>query len=84
MLYETRTALQKAGLCGPYVLLPHSMSGLEALYWATQYPNEVEAIIGLDMAMPKAYENKNLVPHLLRLHYWVCYGEQDCLASYLH
>lgn len=62
MLYETRTALQKAGLCGPYVLLPHSMSGLEALYWATQYPNEVEAIVRLDMAMPKAYENKNLVP----------------------
>lgn len=31
------------------------MSGIEALYWAQQYPEEVTAIIGLDMAVPEAY-----------------------------
>ncbi|BDR54492.1 alpha/beta hydrolase [Bombiscardovia apis] len=62
MLGETRAALAAAGVDGPYVLLPHSMSGLEALYWAKRYPSEVEAIIGLDMAMPEAYETRNLVP----------------------
>lgn len=62
MLGETRAALQGAGVTGPYVLLPHSMSGLEALYWAQKYPDEVDAIIGLDMAMPQAYETRNLVP----------------------
>ncbi|MDD6178279.1 MAG: alpha/beta hydrolase [Clostridium sp.] len=43
MLSETRMALEKAGIEGPYVLCPHSMSGLEALYWAQKYPEEVEA-----------------------------------------
>ena len=40
MLSETRMALEKAGIEGPYVLCPHSMSGLEALYWAQKYPEE--------------------------------------------
>ena len=57
VLSETRAALAAADIGGPYVLCPHSMSGLEALYWAQQYPEEVEAIIGLDMAVPEAYEN---------------------------
>ena len=57
VLGETRAALAAAGVNGPYVLCPHSMSGLEALYWAQQYPEEVEAIVGLDMAVPEAYDN---------------------------
>ena len=42
-------ALDKAGIQDPYVLCPHSLSGLEALYWAQKYPDEVEAIVGLDI-----------------------------------
>ena len=57
VLSETRAALAAADIDGPYVLCPHSMSGLEALYWVQQYPEEVEAIVGLDMAVPDAYEN---------------------------
>ena len=53
---ETREALLLSGISGPYVLLPHSMSGIEVLYWAQQYPEEISAIIGLDMAVPSAYE----------------------------
>ena len=34
MLEDTRTALSKAGLQAPYILAPHSMSGLEAIYWS--------------------------------------------------
>lgn len=56
ILNETRAALEKGGIEGPYILCPHSMSGIEALYWAQQYPDEVEAIIGLDMAVPGYYE----------------------------
>ena len=41
---------------GPFILLPHSMSGLEAIRWAQLYPEEVEAIIGLDMATPQTYK----------------------------
>ena len=57
VLSETRAALAAADIGGSYVLCPHSMSGLEALYWAQQYPEEVEAIVGLDMAVPEAYKN---------------------------
>ncbi|MBR5390133.1 MAG: alpha/beta hydrolase [Clostridia bacterium] len=55
LVEEDRNALNSAGLNGPYVLLPHSMSGLEAIYWAQNYPNEVSGIIGIDMAVPDAY-----------------------------
>lgn len=60
ILNETRTALDKAGIAGPYILCPHSMSGIEALYWAQKYPEEIEVIIGLDMAVPEAYEAYNI------------------------
>lgn len=56
VLNETRLALELAGESPPYVLLPHSMSGLEALHWANRYPDEVAAIIGLDPATPPIYE----------------------------
>lgn len=56
VLAETRRALELAGESPPYVLLPHSMSGLEALHWANRYPEEVAAIIGLDPATPPIYE----------------------------
>jgi len=57
MLEETRKALELSGEDGPYVLVPHSMSGLEAIYWAQIYPHEVKAIIGLDPAIPDVYED---------------------------
>lgn len=60
MLENTRTALSEAGISRPYVLCPHSMSGIEALYWGQKYPSEVSAIVGLDMSVPEAYENMQI------------------------
>lgn len=67
ILDDTRTALSRAGIPGPYVLCPHSMSGIEALYWAQLHPEEVEAIIGLDMAVPQAYEDYQINLPMLKL-----------------
>ena len=67
ILSETREALAKAEISGPYILCPHSMSGIEALYWAQMYPEEVMAIIGLDMAVPVSYEDYNINMPLLKL-----------------
>ena len=67
ILADTRAALSAAGIDGPYVLCPHSLSGIEALYWAQQYPGEVEAIIGLDMAVPQAYEDYQTSLPMLKL-----------------
>jgi pimeloyl-ACP methyl ester carboxylesterase len=60
ILRQDREALSKLGMEGPYILCPHSMSALEAIYWAQEYPEEVQAIIGLDMAVPKVYDEMNL------------------------
>ncbi len=67
VLEDTRTALKKAGIEAPYILCPHSMSGIEALYWAQQYPEEISAIVGLDMAVPSAYEDYNINMPMLKL-----------------
>ena len=45
---EIRLALSLAGFPPPYVLMPHSVSGIYSEYFATKYPNEVAAIIMLD------------------------------------
>lgn len=67
ILEDSRAALLSAGVAGPYVLCPHSMSGLEAIRWAQKYPEEVKAIAGLDMAVPAAYEEMPINPVTLRL-----------------
>lgn len=70
ILEDTRTALAAAGLHAPYVLCPHSMSGLEALYWAQKYPDEVSAIIGLDMAVPEYYDSMNINIPIMHIASW--------------
>ncbi|ANU54416.1 alpha/beta hydrolase [Acutalibacter muris] len=70
ILEDTRAALSASGLAAPYVLCPHSMSGLEALYWARKYPDEVSAIIGLDMAVPEYYDSMDINIPLMRIAGW--------------
>ncbi len=55
LLSYYREVLSKIGEEGPFVLLPHSLSGLEAIRWKQKYPNEIKTIIGLDMAVPAQY-----------------------------
>ena len=50
-----RQALAALGEAGPYILVPHSMSGLEAIRWKQKYPDEVAAIVGIDMATPLSF-----------------------------
>lgn len=53
---EIRTALRKAGFKAPYILMPHSISGIYSEYYASKYPEEVEAIISLDGTSTAYYE----------------------------
>lgn len=53
MVQEIRTALYKLNINPPYILMPHSMSGLYSLYYANNYPSEVLGIIGIDMSLPQ-------------------------------
>ena len=67
VLSETRQALAKAHVSGPYIILSHSMASLETLLWQEKYPSEVKAIIGLDWALPESYSHLKMHPQLLRL-----------------
>lgn len=60
MLWEIRTALQRAGEKPPFVLMPYDMSGLDALYWAQTYPFEVSGIVGLNMSLPGHYVHRKI------------------------
>ncbi|WP_339258093.1 alpha/beta hydrolase [Lysinibacillus sp. FSL K6-3209] len=55
ILEQTREALMKSGNKPPYILVPHSISGIEAIYWAQKYPKEVKAIVALDIGLPSQY-----------------------------
>ncbi|PKN99330.1 MAG: alpha/beta hydrolase [Chloroflexi bacterium HGW-Chloroflexi-4] len=45
---EIRLALSQAGYEAPYILMPHSASGVYSEYYAAKYPEEISAIIMLD------------------------------------
>lgn len=57
ILEQDRAALRQAGIFPPYVLVPHSFAGLEAILWASRYPEEVRGVAGLDPAVPEVYRN---------------------------
>ena len=50
---EIRQALREAQILPPYTLVPHSISGLQALYYANKYPEELAGIVGLDISVPQ-------------------------------
>lgn len=80
VLSETRQALAKAHVSGPYIILSHSMASLETLLWQEKYPSEVKAIIGLDWALPESYAHLTIHPQILRMARW---GSQLGLLRYL-
>lgn len=52
MTEETRHCLEKMEVKAPYVLVAENTAGLQAIYWQNAYPDEVTAIVGLNMAYP--------------------------------
>ena len=57
---DVHTALHAAGVKGPYVLMGHSISGLNSQAFADQYPDEVAGYVGLDPSLSNAkfFENR--------------------------
>ncbi|MNO23768.1 haloalkane dehalogenase [compost metagenome] len=56
---ELRSALQQADIPGPYTLLSHSASGIYSVYYANKYPDEIQAVAGIDITLPQAVEYFN-------------------------
>lgn len=45
---DYRTALRNANVEAPYTLMAHSLAGVYASYWVSQYPDEIDSVILLD------------------------------------
>lgn len=45
---DYRKALKNADVEAPYILMAHSIGGVYATYWASIYPDEIEAVVFLD------------------------------------
>ena len=45
---DYRTALKNANVEAPYTLMAHSIAGVYASYWVSQYPDEIDSVILLD------------------------------------
>lgn len=68
IIAEDRGALKASGIEPPYVLAAHSYSGFEAVYWANTYPEEVRAVLSMDMAIPElAVQQSNELTETKRL-----------------
>lgn len=68
---EIRSALKELKMSGPYILMPHSISGIYSMYYAQKYPDEVEAIIGIDETVPNQTKNNkddDMEPNLTLLN----------------
>ena len=52
-VYEIHTALKSLGEKGPFIMMPHNKAGIYTQHYTYTYPNEVEAVIGLDSCVPK-------------------------------
>ena len=70
VLAETRQALSQANVTGPFIILSHSIASLESLAWQEKYPDEVKALVGLDLALPSSYEDLKDNQSLLTVAYW--------------
>lgn len=57
--HEIREALKKAGFTPPYILMPHSASGVYSEYYASRYPGEIKGIIMLDTTSTGETVTKN-------------------------
>ena len=64
LVEESRTALRALDILPPYILAPHSYSGFEAIWWANTYPDEIKAVLGLDMGLPNMMKAQaKEIPH---------------------
>lgn len=81
---ELRSALQQAGIPGPYTLMPHSASGIYSMYYANKYPDEVQAIIGIDITLPQAVEYfGEAVPQMPKYMSLIAPGGLARIAAYI-
>lgn len=72
IVQELHECTQKLGR-EQYYLMAHSISGVYSLYWANEYPREVQGFIGIDCSVPKQFDNKPFPISIVRLNWIAAY-----------
>ena len=62
MIAELRTALDKASIHPPYILIGHSFGAINMLVYAYTYPQEVAGLVLVDPSHPEMFERVPKVP----------------------
>ena len=62
MVEHLRNILENRGIKPPYLLVGHSLGGLNVQYFAKKYPQEVAGVVLVDTSHPKDFEDTSLVP----------------------
>ena len=73
---ELHGLMQSLGIAR-YTLICHSIGGLYMPYYTNQYPNEVEAFIGIDASVPHQLDSGgwlNEKDHMYQLYKWIRIG----------
>ncbi len=64
MAHDLHNGLQEAGIGGPYILMPHSISSLYAMKFAQTYMDQVSAIVSIDGIVPGMYKEAKFQEYL--------------------
>ena len=62
MVKNLREILKDRGIKPPYILVGHSLGGLNIQYFARKYPKEVVGMVLVDTSHPKDFEDTSLIP----------------------
>jgi pimeloyl-ACP methyl ester carboxylesterase len=57
LVQELHSLLQQAGVTGPYVMVGHSLGGVLAPIYASQYPDETVGLVLVDSAVPRRWSD---------------------------
>lgn len=68
---SSRAALKSAGIAQPYILMPHSLSGVYATWWVNTYPDEIEGVLFLDSVYDPDEEMQILPNFYDKLFNWM-------------
>ena len=62
MVEHLRALLKERGVKPPYILVGHSLGGLNVQYFAKKYPQEVAGVVLVDSTHPDDFEDTSHVP----------------------
>lgn len=69
---EIHEVLAKLNVDKPYTLVPHSVSGFYAMYYANKYAEEVSAVVGIDPTVPSVEGTSPDAPEMpLADNFWI-------------